>query len=135
MRTLLQIIFIFFLFSNIFGQQAEFKKSPISGTWVELNKKSDTLVFLSEYDGQNPIFQLKRGFDSINQYYLPKRLSGPYWYYLGNDQISISWCLSSDSRFQKYYFQLSSDRQKFKILNFFQDYQNSKDTISFIKIK
>jgi len=53
---------LLFLFSIVHGvcQKSEFKKSPIFGIWIERTNKSDSLIFLPEYDGQNPIFQLKR---------------------------------------------------------------------------
>jgi hypothetical protein len=134
-KTVFLISFWFFpIFSGI-CQKNEFKKSPIIGTWIEKSKKSDTLIFLPEYDGLNPIFQLKRGFDSVNKNKLPKSFSGPYWYKLESNCILISWFLSSDINFHSYYFWLSDNKTKLKISDFFNDSRSGKDTLTFIKEK
>jgi hypothetical protein len=136
---MVKIFFTSFLFliSMISGfcQKSEIKKSPIIGIWIEKINKSDSLIFLPEYDGQNPIFQLKRGFDQNDRTRLPKPLSGPYWYKLDTNRISISWFLSSDARYHSYYFWLSSDKTRIRIGNFFGDNKSQKDTLTFIKVK
>jgi hypothetical protein len=131
------ILIFLFLFSIMHGvcQKVELKKSPIKGVWVEKSNKSDTLIFLAEYDGQNPIFQLKRGFDPNDKSKLPKSLSGPYWYQLGDNRILINWFLSSDSKFHSYYFWLAENQSKLMIGNFFKDDQSKKDTLIFIEEK
>ena len=130
------LIFVF-LFSITFGvcQKSELKKSPIIGTWIERTKHSDSLIFLPEYDGRNPIFQLRRGFYPNDRTKLPKSFSGPYWYKLERNSISISYFLSSDSRFHSYYFWQSKDKTKLRIGNFFGDNKSQKDTLTFIKAK
>ena len=130
------LIFVF-LFSIAFGvcQKSEFKKSPIAGTWIERTKHSDSLIFLPEYDGRNPIFQVRRGFDPNDRTKLPKSFSGPYWYKLEAKSISISWFPSSDIRFHSYYFWQSRDKTKLRIGNFFGDNKSQQDTLTFIKAK
>ena len=117
-------------------QKTEFKKSPIIGVWIETSKKMDTLIFLPEYDGQNPIFQLKRGFDANNKSKLPKAFSGPYWYKLDDkNRILINWFLSSDANFHSYYFRLSKNKMELRISDFFNDGRSQKDTLIFTKEK
>jgi hypothetical protein len=130
---------ISFLFFSIFSgicQKSEFKKSPIIGTWVEKVNKTDTLIFLPVYDGQYPIFQLKRGFDPNDKHNnVPRSPFGPYWYKLETNNILINWFLSSDSKFHSYYFWLSDNNINLKICDFFNFYRSPKDTLTFIKEK
>src|SRR5512133_1500495 len=58
-------------------QKAEMKTSPVVGIWVEESQRADTIEFLPEYDGQDPIFWLKRGFRITEGYKLPDYFSGP----------------------------------------------------------
>lgn len=139
MKKLILILFVSGSFSTgrpqtvMQKQTGEIRPSPLSGTWIEEVNKADSLVFLPMYDGQNPIFRLQRGFDSIDGYWLPGHLSGPYWYKLEKDRISISWLLSSDSRYHPYYFRISDDKATIKIGNFFDDKRSGKDTLIFIR--
>jgi hypothetical protein len=114
------------------------KASPLTGTWIEVTRKSDTIVFSSEYDGQNPVFNLKRGTRvtdegfTVQDYY-----SGPYNFKLGQNSISVYWFLSSGS-YQTYYFKLVAGEGKFEIGNFFKDPEKKKqerDTLVFMRIK
>lgn len=125
------------LFCNASCQKSLLKKSPINGTYIESEKKSDTIIFLSEYDGQNPVFELKRGFRIADGYKLPDYYSGPYNYKISQKSISLYWFLSSGS-FQTYYFKSTPEENKFLIGNFFKNPENNtneKDTLVFIRIK
>jgi hypothetical protein len=136
LKTMCLISFWFFPIFTGICKINELKKSPIIGTWIEKSKKSDTLIFLSEYDIQNPIFQLKRGFNPIDKKNkVPKSISGPYWYKLERNSILIKWFLSSDANFHSYYFLLSENKLKLKICDFFNDNRSQKDTLTFIKEK
>jgi hypothetical protein len=129
-------VLLIMLFGNASCQKNNTKDSPLTGTWIESEKKSDTIVFLSEYDGQNPVFELKRGFRIANGYILPDYFAGPYWYQLDRDNISLNWFLSSGS-FHSYYFKIMPGESKFEIGNFFKNPENSlveKDTLEFIRI-
>lgn len=112
------------------------KQSPLSGTWVETNKKTDTIVFAPEYDGIFPVFNLKRGFRITEGVKLPDYFSGPYLYVLSKDCISVNWFLSSNSLYNRFYFKLHPEGNKFEIENFFADpeLQEAPDTLTFIKI-
>jgi len=129
---------VFFLSNCIYSQKSVLKTSPLKGTWVELTRKSDTIVFSSEFDGQNPVFNLKRGTRITEEgYTLPDYYSGPYNFKLGQNSISVYWFLSSGS-YRTYYFKLISGEDKFEIGNFFKDPEKKKpesDTLIFMRIK
>ena len=125
------------IFCNASCQKSLLKKSPINGTFIESEKKSDTIIFLPEYDGQNPVFELKRGFRIADGYKLPDYYSGPYNYRISQKSISLYWFLSSGS-FQTWYYKNVPEENKFIIGNFFKNPVNStneKDTLVFIRIK
>jgi hypothetical protein len=137
LKTVFLFLIFFIHFNYTYCQKDELKTSPVNGTWIESVNKTDTIVFLPEYDGQNPVFELKRGFRMTDGYKLPDYYSGPYNFKLGDKSISVYWFLSSGS-FQSYYFNLYPDENKFKIGNFFKDPEKKKlesDTLTFIRIK
>jgi hypothetical protein len=113
------------------------KQSPMTGTWVESYSKTDTIVFSPEYDGQFPVFNLKRAFRITEGYKLPGYFSGPYWYIPGEESLSINWFLSSNSAFNRYYFKLMPEGNQFKIAAFFTDTPEipEQDTLTFVRIQ
>lgn len=111
------------------------KQSPIEGVWVETALRTDTLEFSSEYDGQFPVFNLKREFEIIDGYKVPGHFSGPYSYKLLENSISTQWFLSSNSAYYRYYFNMMQGGNEFRIGNFFADSPESEDTLTFMKIK
>lgn len=111
------------------------RKSPMDGTWIESELKKDTIIFSPEYDGQFPVFNLKREFLVTASGYLPGYLSGPYWYILGTKNISLSWFLSGYSWFNRYYFELQPGGNEFKITNFFAENNEVPDTLTFRRIE
>lgn len=119
-------------------QKNVLKTSPLNGTWVESTTKRDTIVFAAEYDGQNPVFELKRGLRITQEgYNLPDYFSGPYSYKLSCDSISLYWFLSSGS-FQSWFFKRMPGDNKFLIGNFFKTPENTGkdcDTLVFERIK
>ena len=136
-KIVILIKLLIVLSSSLYCQKNFLKTSPINGTWIEILKKTDTIVFASEFDGQNAVFELKRGFRIADGYKLPDYFSGPYNFKLGNNSISVYWFLSSGS-FQTYYFKMIPEENKFKIGNFFKDPEKKKpesDTLIFIRIK
>ena len=136
-KIIAPLLLCYILPNFIYSQTNELKASPLKGTWIEREKKTDTIVFSSEYDGQNPIFNLKRGFRISEGHKLPDYYSGPYNFRLGQNCISVYWFLSSGS-IQTYYFKLIPGENKFKIGNFFKDPERKKtesDTLIFLRIK
>lgn len=135
MKTLIIFFFSFIIAQPVFGQQAGFWKSPVSGTWVEEIHKTDTLVFLPEYDGQHPIFQLNRGLDNGDRANLPKLYSVAYWYILTDRSISIQYFFSSTIGFQSCYFKIFPDSVKFEIANFLKEPSSKTDTLTFYRLQ
>jgi len=137
-KVVLSFFLVLFFSNNIYSQNSVLKTSPLQGTWLELTRKSDTIVFSSEYDGQSPVFNLKRGTRTTEEgFTLPDYYSGPYNFKLGPNSISVYWFLSSGT-FQTYYFKLMAGENKFEIGNFFKDPEKKKtesDTLIFIRIK
>jgi len=113
------------------------KKSPLDGTWVESVQKTDTLFFSPEFDGQYPVFNLKREKRLAEGYLLPGYFSGPYHYILGENSISVNWFLSSNSAFNRGYFKMLPGENDFLIGNFFTEPPTAMytDTLTFTKIK
>jgi hypothetical protein len=119
-------------------QKNALKTSPLNGTWIESTTKNDTIVFAAEYDGQYPVFELKRGFRITEEgYNLPDYFSGPYSYNLSGDSISLYWFLSSGS-FHLFFFEKMAGENKFLIGNFFKNPENTgteSDTLVFERIQ
>jgi len=132
MKILLTILVSFLLVTSVQCQKEGFQKSPVAGTWVENSTNADTLEFLPEYDGINPIFWLKRGKNHDN---LPKGYSGPYYYELSENTISTNWFLSSNGGYHAYYFELSPNMEILKVGNFYNNPYENKDTLVFRKIE
>ena len=129
MKNLFFVLCCFLLAATVQCQKKEsFKESPITGTWVETTTKTDTLEFLPEYDGTNPILWLKRGKNDDN---LPKIYSGPYSYELSGNSITMNWFLSSNMSFHEYFFEPSPDKEILKIGNFYNNPYDNKDTLIF----
>ncbi|MBN1198755.1 MAG: hypothetical protein JXA23_05350 [Bacteroidales bacterium] len=137
MRSTILFILLIVLSSTIYSQESDYKKSPISGIWVEKEKGVDTISFLPKYDGLNPIFDLKRGYRIAEGHKLPDYFSGPYNYKTGDNNISIYWFLSSGT-YQSYYFKMNPDSTEFIIGNFFKGPETKeieRDTLVFIKFE
>jgi hypothetical protein len=113
------------------------KESPMHGTWVEVLHRKDTIVFASEYDGIYPVFNLNRGYRISEGYTLPDYFSGSYWYILGTNSISVNWFLSSNSIYNRFYFNVLPAENTITIGNFFADptIPPVADTLTFVKIK
>ncbi len=125
------------LFCTTSCQKNQLPKSPLSGIYIEMEKKTDTIVFESVYEGQHPVFELKRGFRISEGYLLPDYYSGYYNYTISRDSISLYWFLSSGSA-QSWYFKSLPEENKLIIGNFFKNPENSadeKDTLVFTRIK
>lgn|GEM_PF-1494518 len=106
----------------------------LQGTFVEKDMKSDTIVFLDKSDGEQLSFELKRSKRTADGITLPGYYSGPYWYSIGGNNISVLWFLSSGMAHNYYFKSITAD--EFSIGNFFKDPQHpeaEKDTLIFVK--
>lgn len=113
------------------------KKSPIDGTWIEITKKSDIIIFSPEFDGQFPIFNLERKKRFAGGHKLLGYSSGSYHYILGENSISVNSFLSSNSAYNRFYFKMMPGENEFRIGNFFANFPPyfNTDTLTFTKIK
>lgn len=129
MKKLLFIVLV--LVTSTSCDKNDFENSALNGIWVEVNHKTDSLVF----DNQATVLNLNRGTEMRNGYLLPKDHSGPYWYEIKNDSISLRWMASSSSYANKYYFKPDIKNKEIKIGNFFVDSINSGTILTFTKVK
>lgn len=102
--------------------------SDLSGKWIEIETRTDTLSF--ELLGDSEIMNLNRGKEMRNGILLPKYNSGPYTYKLAEEKISLNWMLSSNSNFNDYYFKVMDTR--LHIGNFY--HSASGETLTFEKL-
>jgi len=100
------------------------------GSWVEVDTKTDTVVFNKESYDQS--FILYRGTEERNGYTLPKIGSGPYLYRIIGDTISLYFGLSSSVVYYNYYFILDQEEQEFNI-GPFTDFDSDKEILTFKK--
>jgi hypothetical protein len=100
-----------------------------------MKNRKDTIIFLSEYEGQYPHFELRRGFDIYNKIKRPKMLSGSYDYVAGNNSLAVRWFLSNDITFHSYYFKMTPKKDKFRMGDFFRASEEKMDTLTFFRIK
>lgn len=107
--------------------------SELSGTWIELTNKNDTIVF-GNWTSQD-VFLLQRGFESRNGSILPKYGSGPYVFIIKQDSIMLNSMFSSLACYSSYYFQLNLSKDMFEIGNFYDNSIPSSQHIVFYKFK
>ena len=107
MKYGLGILLMFLVFSCTKDNIRTF--SDLNGKWVDINTKTDTLIF--KMNGDSEMMFLERGKEIRNGFLLPKYGSGPYDYKLltSDNKISLRWGLSSNNSFKDYYFKQSGD--------------------------
>lgn len=103
--------------------------SDLSGKWIEMKTRTDTLTFES-WDTMD-VMNLRRGKEMRDGYLLPKAGSGPYEYKLTSGKISLYWMLSSNYSFNDYSFKRTGNR--LIIENFYGS--PSGATLTFVKSK
>lgn len=128
MKKLLFIVFVLVISTSCDKNNIE--NTTIDGVWVEVNHKTDSLVFDNQTTGLN----LNRGTEMRNGFLLPKYHSGAYMCEIENDSISLRWIASSSSYANKYYFKLDLKNKEIKIGNFFVDSINPGVILTFTKI-
>ncbi len=127
MKYLLVLIILIFL-SCSKENNSSMEASNLDGKWVEVETGTDTLSF--ELMGDMEIMNLNRGKEIRDGGLLPKYKSGPYIYELKVEQIALNWLVSSDSRFNNYYFKINTNT--LFIGNFYGS--TSGDTLTFERL-
>jgi len=108
-------------------------RSELSGIWIELTNRNDTIDFDSW--GSEDVFILRRGFELRNGYSLPKYGSGLYRYILKPDTILLNNMLSSSAGYTSHFFQMNSSRDSFEIGNFYDTIISVHQPIIFYKVR
>ena len=131
LKKYLRLILMLFIASLISCEKSE-NTMPIEGIWVEVSAKSDTIKFIQF--GSHPAFELSRGLEMRNGYWLPKYGAGIYNYELKDDSIALNNTLSSLGGFLSYYFQKPCC-DSFEIGNFYSQTISPNELITFSKIE
>jgi len=105
----------------------------LKGYWVEVNTKSDTVIFNS--DNYTGIFTLHRGFEIRNGYRLPVIGSTGYHYEIFGDSIHLIDGLSSTWARGIYYFQFDEPNLTINVGKFSKYIDTKKSILTFRKIK
>ncbi len=105
--------------------------SGLKGTWVEIDTKTDTIIFKT--NDHSGTFTLNRGFEMTNGYYLPKIGSGPYSYDIFDGNIEIVNLLSSSAGSNNFHFSFNQDNESFQI-GVFSFFVTNKAILTFKKI-
>jgi hypothetical protein len=105
----------------------------LTGSWVEVNTKSDTIIFHSDND--TGIFWLQRGFEIRNGYRLPIIGSTGYNYTIFSDSIHLINGLSSAWESGTYYFHFDEPNLTINIGKFSKYIDTKKSILTFRKIK
>ncbi|MFO8236175.1 MAG: hypothetical protein R6U04_12315 [Bacteroidales bacterium] len=105
----------------------------LKGTWVEVNTKTDTIIFKSS--SNSGIFWLHRGYEIRNGYRLPIIGSTGYHYEIIGDSIKLIDGLSSTWNEGVYYFNFDIPNLTINIGKFSQYIATKKSILTFRKIK
>ena len=103
------------------------------GSWVEVNTKTDTIIFPSNND--TGILWLQRGFEIRNGYRLPVIGSTGYHYEILSDSITLVDGLSSAWEQGTYYFHFDEPTLTINIGKFSKYINTKKSILTFRKIK
>ena len=133
--SLLMFLFMITIFSC---QKIEFPDpntlpKGLTGTWVELNTLSDTIIFNSN-DSEGMLI-LHRGYEIRNGYRLPVIGSTGYHYEIFSDSIKLIDGLSSTWNEEVYYFNFDEPNLTIKIGKFSKYIDTKKSILTFRKIK
>ena len=129
---------IYFLISSLIlllfsCEKSESSKTELTGTWIEVNDKTDTIEFNCWGSDENLIF--RRGYDLVNGFRLPKYGSGIYALKLKTDSIAINNLYSNCFCYPTYYFKFNASRDTFQIGNFYDTTKAANYRFSFYRIK
>ena len=127
-----------FFFMLISCQKVEFPDPStlpkgLTGSWVEINTLSDTIIFNSNKD--TGMLILHRGYEIRNGYRLPIIGSDGYQYILLSDSIRLRGGLSAVFFDKTFLFRYDETNLTIKIGKFSEYINTKKSTLTFRKIK
>jgi len=133
--SLLSFLFVLFLVSC---QKVEFPDPStlpkgLTGSWVETNTMSDTIIFNS--NNLKGLLWLQRGYEIRNGYRLPIIGSTGYSYEIFSDSIYMVDGESSAYKSGTYYFKFDETNLIIKIGKFSKYIDTKKSILTFRKIK
>jgi hypothetical protein len=105
----------------------------LTGSWVETNTGTDTIIFNSDAD--SGFFSLSRGYGITNGYWLPVIGSSAYSYKISGDSISVVDGLSDSMEGGTYYFRFDEPNLKITIGKFSKYINGKGSVLTFRKIK
>jgi len=105
----------------------------LTGSWVEIHTKNDTITFTSDADAG--IFLLQKGYENRNGYRLPVIGSGPYEYEISSNSVIVRDCLSSTWSEISYYYNFNEQDLIIRIGKFSEYIDVNKSILTFRKIK
>ncbi|MBV5283468.1 MAG: hypothetical protein JZU53_13690 [Paludibacter sp.] len=90
----------------------------LKGKWIEVNTKSDTLVF--GLFGDQEAMMVNRGYEMRDSFRLPKHGSGPYDYKILKNKISLRYYLSSYNGYIDYKFKFDLKTSRIEVDKFYE---------------
>jgi hypothetical protein len=139
MKTIIKLLFTSLIILISGCEKTDNLKSELTGTWIEIIEKSDTIAF-TEFNSK-PMFNLKRDLILLDDHWLPNYGSGFYTYVLlEKDSIALCYSLSSScvsglpNSYSKYFYKLI-DNDKFIISNFYNPDISPNEILTFSKIE
>lgn len=90
----------------------------LKGKWIEVNTKSDTLVF--GLFGDQEAMMVNRGYEMRDSFWLPKHGSGPYDYKILKNKISLRYYLSSYNGYIDYKFKFDLKTSRIEVDKFYE---------------
>jgi len=128
----LTLILFFSCSKDEFTDQTTLSKN-LEGSWVEVDTKTDTIIFISS--DNSGIFWFQRGYEIRNGYRLPIIGSTGYFYEIDSDSITLVDGLLSIWNENTYYFNFDKPNLTINIGNFSQHIDSNKPILTFRKIK
>jgi hypothetical protein len=105
----------------------------LKGKWIEVNTKSDTLVF--GLFGDQEAMMVNRGYEMRDSFRLPKHGSGPYDYKISKDRISLRYYLSSYNGYFDYKFKLDLKTSRIEVDKFYETTDSTVTKLVFERLK
>jgi len=90
----------------------------LKGKWIEVNTKSDTLVF--GLFGDQEAMMVNRGYEIRDSFRLPKHGSGPYDYRISKNKIALRSYLSNDNTYKDYTFKFDLKTSRIEVEKFYE---------------
>jgi len=103
----------------------------LKGMWIDTGKQ-DTLIFDEKYDNT---FEVRRGYEIVNGYRLPKIGTDFYQYKWRNDSILVNGYLWNCICFPAHYFSINADNTILEIGEFYNPNNPTSNRLKFYKVK